>query len=92
MKPSLPSHLNSENVELQCKCPNFRAVQITFHKVSAHDPLRKIVDPYNLSNFAFGQISTSMENIGEKLNQSSTNFKDLTELQFQNFSPKFRKL
>ena len=51
-------------------------------------PLIKLVDNCVLSSFAFGQISTSMQEFGEKLDQTLNKFQPLTELQFSELFPK----
>ena len=42
---NLGSHLNSEISNFQCNCPKFGAMQFKIYKESAHEPLRKNVEP-----------------------------------------------
>ena len=70
----------------------FIAEQLKIYKVSADEPLSKVIDFWKPSNFSFGRFSSSLENIGEKHNQSSVEFKPLTKIQSSEFFPQYSEL
>ena len=54
------------NQSLNSKLNPFQASKFKFYWVLAQVPLMKVVDLGTISNFAFGQFLTSMQEFGEK--------------------------
>ena len=70
----------------------FIAEQLKIYKVSAHEPLNKVVDHGKPSNFFLEYFQVLWKNMDKNVTKVQSNSKHLTETKFRHKFPMFRAL